>query len=124
MVSIVHVRVTVVPAPIASLAKTSSVLSPSGSPVAPGAAEVTPALLHDCVPPLKRQQIVDGSLEVTVKLVLDEFCVLPCAGPAVMLTVGRIVSITHVWLAGVASALPAASMAKALKVWLPSTRLG
>src|SRR6478672_1210142 len=41
-----------------------------------------------------------------------------------MVTLGAPVSITQVWLAGVPSALPAASTARTSKVWLPSVRAG
>ena len=35
---------------------------------------------------------------------------------------GAVASIVHVWVAGVASTLPAGSVARTWKVWLPSAR--
>ena len=124
VVSIVQVRVTVIPAPMASLANTANDVAPSGKPVALGEAVVTPIPLQDCVPPLKLQQIVDASEEVTVKFAALLATVLPCAGPVSMVTVGRMVSIVQKYVAGVASVLPAKSVAFARKVWPPSVKPG
>src|SRR5206468_10899506 len=42
----------------------------------------------------------------------------------VMVVVGGVRSTVQVWLAGVASVLPAASVARTSKVWLPAVRAG
>jgi len=47
---------------------------------------------------------------------------LGLGGYAVMLVSGMVVSMVQVQVAGVLSALPAASIAVTLKVWLPSDK--
>jgi len=47
---------------------------------------------------------------------------LTASGPDVMVVSGGVVSTVQVWLAGVGSVLPAGSVARTWKVWLPSAR--
>jgi hypothetical protein len=57
---------------------------------------------------------------VEVKLKLAEVAFVGLAGVAVMDVSGAAVSIVQVKLAGVASVLPAGSVARTWKVWLPA----
>ncbi len=56
------------------------------------------------------------SVEVKLKLALTSCC-SGSAGAPVMLVFGAVVSMVHVKLAGVASVLPAGSVAVTWKVW-------
>ena len=56
-------------------------------------------------------------VEVKLKLGAVEF--VGSEGPAVIVVSGAVRSIVHVWLAGVASVLPAGSVARTSNVWLP-----
>jgi hypothetical protein len=69
--------------------------------------------------PSSEQLKVDPvSVEVKAKLAL--VAVVGSVGFDVMLVSGALVSIVQVRLAGLASVLPAASLARTWKVWLPS----
>src|SRR5437773_1902881 len=71
------------------------------------------------VPSSLHRKVRPGSLE-NVNTAVDEF-VRPL-GPLSAIT-GGVVSIVHVKVAGVGSALVAPSIARTLKVWLPSARV-
>jgi len=69
--------------------------------------------------PSRRHSKVDPA-SVDVKLKLAEVAFVGFAGVAVIVVLGAARSIVHVYVAGVASVLPAGSMARTLKVWLPA----
>ena len=48
---------------------------------------------------------------------------LSAGGPEVMVVSGGVVSTVHEYVAGVGSVLPAASLARTWKLWLPSRRV-
>ena len=48
---------------------------------------------------------------------------MPAGAGKVVVELGAVVSTSQVWVAGELSVLPAASVARAWKVWLPSARL-
>ena len=57
---------------------------------------------------------------VAVKLKVALVLLVRAGGAAVMVVSGAVVSIVQVKLAGVASTLPAVSIARTWKVWLPA----
>ena len=57
---------------------------------------------------------------MAVKLKLALVLLVRAGGAAVMVVSGAVVSMVQVKLAGVASTLPAESMARPWKVWLPA----
>ena len=59
---------------------------------------------------------------MAAKLKLALLLVLMAGGAAVMVVSGGVVSTVQVKLAGVGSALPAASVARTWKLWLPSAK--
>jgi adenine deaminase len=59
---------------------------------------------------------------VAVKLKLALVLLVVADGLAVIVVSGAVASIVQVKLAGVASTLPAGSMARTWKVWLPSVK--
>jgi adenine deaminase len=59
---------------------------------------------------------------VDVKLKLALVLLVVAAGLAVIVVSGAVVSMVQVKLAGVASVLPTASVARTWKVWLPTAR--
>ena len=79
-----------------------------------------PAAEQTGAPPLKRQQIVDASEAVTVNDELLLAVVEPWAGPAMMATVGRMVSTVQVWIT--LAPLPEKSAALTSRVCRPWPR--
>jgi hypothetical protein len=102
--------------PAASVARTSKVWLPSfRTAVVNGEAHVANA-----APSTRHWNVDPGSVAVNVNVgVLS----LPgLSAPAVIVVFGAVVSIVKVWDAGVASTLPAASIARTSKAWMPSAR--
>src|SRR6186997_1514016 len=104
--------------PAASGARTSKVWLPAVK-----AGEIDSGLVHDVqLPPSTRHSKLEPpSVELNVKLgvvLLDG-----SAGLESMVVLGAVRSTVHVWLAGVPSVLPAASVARTSKVWLPAPRV-
>src|SRR5947208_894681 len=104
--------------PAGSVARTSKVWLPAPS------AEVAWGLVQaDQLPPsIRHSKVEPGSLELKLKLGVGSFDGLP--GPEFSDVVGAVVSTVHAWLAGELSVLPAASVARTSKVWLPSPSAG
>ncbi len=104
--------------PAGSVARTSKVWLP-----APSAGEVKGLVQVVQEPPSMRHSKVEpGSLELKVKVgvvSLDGW-----AGVESRLVTGAVRSIVQVSLAGVASVLPAGSVARTSKVWLPAPSAG
>jgi hypothetical protein len=101
--------------PAGSIARTSKVWVPSVS-----AGEIVSGLEHDVqLPPSIRHSKVEAGSDA---LNANEGVVLPegLGGPESIVVFGAVRSIVQVWLAGVASVLPAASVARTSKVWLPA----
>jgi hypothetical protein len=118
LVSIVHVYVSGEASvfPAASVARTSKVWSPSASP-----ARLSGLVQALQEPPSSRHSNVEPpSLEEKEKLAPVAFVGSP--GWAVIVVSGAAVSIVQVKVAGVASVLPAASVARTSKVRAPSAR--
>jgi hypothetical protein len=117
-VSTVHVRAAGVGSvfPTASVARTCTVWLPSARPVyvlgLVQAANAPASSLH--------WNVLLASVEVNEKLALVAFVGL--TGPSVIVVSGAVASTVHVKLAGVASVLPAGSVARTSNVWEPSVR--
>jgi hypothetical protein len=119
--SMIHVWLAGLPSvfPAGSVARTSNVwlLSASAGESVSGdvhGSHVPPSSLHSNVEP------VSGELNVKVGVVLPE----GLAGLESIVVFGAVVSIVQVDVAGDASVLPAASVARTSKVWLPSPSAG
>jgi hypothetical protein len=76
--------------------------------------QLPPSMRHSKVEPLSDE------LKEKVGVVFAD----GLAGLESMVVLGAVRSIVQVWLAGVASVLPAASVARAWKVWLPPVSAG
>jgi Glu-tRNA(Gln) amidotransferase subunit E-like FAD-binding protein len=102
--------------PAASVAVTVNVWFPSASPVyAFGLVQADPA-----PPSIVQLNVLPASVEVNEKLAFELFDGF--VGLEVIVVSGAAVSIVQVKLAGVASVLPAASVAATVNVWLPAVR--
>ena len=77
-------------------------------------------LVQEAKAALSRLQAKVLPLSVAVKLKLALVLVVDACGAAVMVVSGGVVSMVQVKLAGDASILPAASVARTWKVWLPA----
>ncbi len=105
--------------PAASVARTSKVWLP-----APSAGEAVKGLMQAVQEPpsIRHSKVEPGSLELNVNVGVVSFD--GCAGVESMLVTGAVRSIVQVSLAGVASVLPAGSVARTSKVWLPAPSAG
>ena len=100
--------------PAASVARTSNVWLP-----APSAAVVS-GLVHGAYEPpsTRHSKVAPGLLALKSKVGVVSFD--GSFGPESIVVSGAVRSIAHVYAAGVASVLPAGSVARTSKVWLPS----
>ena len=121
MVSTVIARLTTGPMlPIGSIARTSKVWAPSDRPVwEKGEVQVVNAA--GLVESKRHWKVAVPSVELKVQLALLTV-MKPLAGPELIVTAGATVSTVIVRVAGVASTLPAGSMARTSKVCEPSLR--
>ena len=74
----------------------------------------------NAAPSSEHWNVEPASDDVKLKLALVEF--VEFGGLAVIVVSGAVVSTVQLWLAGVASGLPAASIALTSNAWLPSLR--
>ena len=119
--SIVQVKLAGVPSvlPAGSVARTSKVCVASAED-----RRIVCGLEHDVqLPPsMRHSKLEPASFELKANVGVVSLDGL--GGVESIVVCGAVVSIVHVWLAGLASVFPAASVARTSKVWLPWPRAG
>ena len=74
----------------------------------------------NALPSSEHSKMLPASVPVKLKVALVPL--VSASGLVVMVVSGAVMSMVHVKAAGVASTLPAVSMARTWKVWLPAAR--
>ena len=105
--------------PAASVARTWKVWLPAVS-----AGETVSGLVHDVQLPASTRHSKLEPLSEELNVKLGVVSLEGSAGFELIVVFGAVRSTVQVWLAGVASVLPAVSVARTWKVWLPAVSAG